>query len=250
VLKDLARDARDYARAGVRAIESRIELARRGESSVSNTCQIPGIRQKYIELGLSAKSGVFVEVGAFDGESYSNTSFLADQGWRGLYVEPIGKYYSRMRLRHALNNVAGERVAVAETAGTAQIEMMGPLTTLNIATAEHYEGVTVLAPVALKRKAVTIRTESLETILKKNSIPEHFDLMIIDVEGAEEPIVESLIHSAWRPKVLVLELCDKHPSFADNAALADPARRMRRMLISAGYRERYADQLNTIFVFQ
>src|SRR5262245_29035772 len=60
-----------------------------GTSAVSNSCQIPNLREQYESLGLSPHTGYFVEVGAFDGESFSNTSFLADQGWSGLYVEPV-----------------------------------------------------------------------------------------------------------------------------------------------------------------
>jgi len=47
------------------------------------------------------RDGSFVEVGAFDGETYGNTACLADLGWRGVYVEPVAKACERCRARHA-----------------------------------------------------------------------------------------------------------------------------------------------------
>ena len=59
-------------------------------------------------------------------KSYSNTSFLADQGWRGVYVEPIPRYFWRMKLRHAFNNVKGENVGIGDASGNSEIKVMGP----------------------------------------------------------------------------------------------------------------------------
>ena len=62
----------------------------------SPSCQIDNISELY-EVFLTTKlDGVFVEVGAFDGYTFSNTWGLAQRGWRGIYVEPIPKYANRM----------------------------------------------------------------------------------------------------------------------------------------------------------
>ena len=45
--------------------------------NLSPTCQIPGLDKIYEEY-FGDTLGLFVEVGAFDGESVSNTSGLAD----------------------------------------------------------------------------------------------------------------------------------------------------------------------------
>jgi hypothetical protein len=50
--------------------------------------------------------GSFVEVGASDGESYSNTCGLADIGWEGIYVEPVKELAKKCRLRHRKNDVS------------------------------------------------------------------------------------------------------------------------------------------------
>ena len=160
-------------------------------------------------------------MGAFDGESYSNTSFLADQGWRGVYVEPIPRYFWRMKLRHAFNNVKGENVGIGDASGNSEIKVMGPLSTMNKATAEYYEELSWAKPLARNARTVTIRTEPLEVVLARNDVPHNFNLMVVDVEGGEEMIIRSLLASAWRPRVLIIELCDVHPDFASNAQLVD-----------------------------
>ena len=70
----------------------------------ANTCQVPFFRSLsdvYTFVFGYKTEGLFVEVGAYDGESFSNTSGLADLGWRGHYVEPIPAYAAACAARHA-----------------------------------------------------------------------------------------------------------------------------------------------------
>jgi len=241
------RTARYLARNASRAVSGKTESFLIGRSPPSATCQIPDIRNKYECLKLPKRDGIFVEIGAFDGEMCSNTSFLADQGWRGLYVEPIGSYYRLTRLRHVFNHVRAENVGIARSAGTADISVMGALSTMNAETENHYQTLKWAKKSAKRAKTITIRTETLGTVLCRNHIPERFDLMVIDVEGGEEQIVEALLESKWRPRVLIIELCDVHPDFASNSQLTGSHARVRSGVVRAGYREFFIDKINTVF---
>jgi hypothetical protein len=84
-------------------------------------------------------------------------------------------------------------------------------------------------------------------VLESKGIPHVFELMVIDVEGAEEPIVSALLETAWRPKVLIIELCDIHPDFQDKPLLTASHGRVRAMLTASGYQESHVDPINTIF---
>jgi FkbM family methyltransferase len=145
------------------------------------------------------------------------------------------------------NNVTGENVAIGETAGTAEIRVMGGLSTMNDATAEHYSGVSWSMQATHTMKSVTVMIARLDEVLARNNIPHEFDLMVIDVEGCEETIVSSLLASPWRPRVLIVELVDQHPDFALNVELTGSSSRARNSLAQAGYRERFVDSFNTIF---
>lgn len=230
------------------AITAKIRTSLHGKSEVSRSCQIPDIRRKFAELSLNEHRGLFVEIGAYDGESMSNTSFLADQGWRGIYVEPIPRYFRRMRLRHMFNDVKGENVAVAGSSGAEEIVDMRALSSMNKATSSHYDTLSWAASVKKDAEVLTIQTEPLDAIFSRNDVPHDFDLLVVDVEGNEEVIIKSLLASRWRPRVLIIELCDVHPDFAGNEELVNSAKRVRAGVKAAGYREYYVDAINTIFV--
>jgi FkbM family methyltransferase len=237
------------ARSCTKGLRAKARVVVSGVSPVPLSCQIPDLRQKYRELGLAPKRGVFVEVGGFDGETYSNTSFLADQGWLGLYIEPIEAYCAQIKARHATNRVTVEALAVTDRAGTAELNTMGPLTTLNAATLEAYKLIPWAQASACESAKVLVVTATLGTVLERNAIPHDFDLMVIDVEGGEEAIVESLLLSRWRPRVLIVELCDVHPDFTASPELQASHRDTREALITNGYKPFYVDEINSIFAY-
>jgi FkbM family methyltransferase len=49
---------------------------------------------------IPASEGSFIDVGAFDGENYSNTMALVELGWQGVMVEPALSACTRLLARH------------------------------------------------------------------------------------------------------------------------------------------------------
>ena len=50
---------------------------------------------------VSKNGGFFVEAGAFDGESYSNTLFMERSlNWNGLLIEPNPDSFSKLTRKH------------------------------------------------------------------------------------------------------------------------------------------------------
>jgi FkbM family methyltransferase len=248
MLRELTRTYAETLRYTRMALAGKLSVMTKGESAISPSCQIPDLRRKYLELGLPCRSGVFVEIGAFDGEQFSNTSFLADQGWRGVYVEPVPAFCRRIKHRHALNNIAIENVAISKTPGTCVLHMMESLSTTNPGSLEAYKSVPWARSLAQGATALVVKTDHLDSVLARHDIPNIFDLMIIDVEGAEEFIVRCLLDGQWRPTVLVVELCDIHPDFVEAVELQDSHRRTRERIVQSGYREFYSDPINSIFI--
>lgn len=224
-------------------------LAMRGGKSFyaqPRACQLPVLGGLYEILFGERTDGTFVEVGAYDGETYSNTSCLADLGWRGVYIEPVPSSCARCRERHAAN----PRVSVIECAigaedGTATLWQNGPCSTLS--DDEHAlnvrEGV-ILEP-AIQRIDVSLRR--LDGVLAEAGIAPGFELLVVDVDGAEEAVFAGLDLARWRPRFLLVELVEESPHFAGAAGLIAAARRVREHIARQGYGEIYRDFANTIF---
>ena len=99
---------------------------------LANTCQVPffaSLSDVYTFVFGYKPEGLFLEIGAYDGESFSNTSGLADMGWHGHYIEPIPMYADAARMRHAGNDgrVIVHTTCVGEIDGeTIELSAAGP----------------------------------------------------------------------------------------------------------------------------
>lgn len=216
--------------------------------TASATCQIPNLGGKWQALFGERGQGTFVEVGAYDGESYSNTSCLADVGWGGLYIEPVPEFAEKCRRRHAANSkVTIVEVAASDAAGEAELHIGDTLTTLSEAQVADYSEID-WAKGLHQGQSRKITTERLDTILEKAAIKPGFDLLVVDVEGLEAKVFAGFTIERWKPKVVLVELEDQHPDFKSNERVRSGALEVRRQLEQAGYNIYYRDIINSIYV--
>ena len=208
------------------------------------TCQIPGLAAIYEERFGLRRDGAFVEVGAFDGHTYSNTAVLADLGWRGLYVEPVQTYAQACAKRHARNpNVLVANCAVGEAEKFIDLHVGDILTTADASMKQAYKHINWI------KSFETVRVEQipLTKVLQSARMPSRFDLLVVDVEGGEEGVFNSFSLDEWRPRMMIVEIEDTHPQFQQFPAIVARARALRARLQGAGYQEIFRDFINTIF---
>lgn len=212
---------------------------------LSSTCQIPNLDQIYIKyFGLFTNNKIFVEIGAYDGESVSNTSGLADAGWKGFYVEPVHQNYLKCLGRHNNNNIVVSNLSIGLQEGPQEIYTNGILSSLDQEHANiginkfHY-------PEYSKDICYQLRMDSF---LSKNNIPSDFDLLIVDVEGKEHEVFYSFDFKKWKPKMMIVELVDDHQYFQDNSDILFRVKNLREYITDSNYQEVYRDDINTIFV--
>lgn len=211
------------------------------------SCQIPGLGEKYEELfGFNCRpAGTFVEVGAYDGQTFSNTCFLADLGWRGLYFEPVPEFAALCALRHIGNHVAVMPYAVGARPAQVDLHLGGTLTTTSSRQVEVYNQI----PWAQGNHigaVISVPQLRLDSALDLAKLPYDFELLVVDVEGGEGAVFEGL-DSRWRPKVIICEIEDEHPDLARFEDVRERAVTLRRTIEARGYREFYRDPINTIF---
>jgi Methyltransferase FkbM domain len=94
---------------------------------------------------------------------------------------------------------------------------------------------------------VSVPCRTLESVLEEQKIEPGFDLLVVDVEGAESDVFNSFDLSRWRPRMMIVELEDLHRDFAAHEEIAGEARTLRRKIMAVGYVPVYVDQINTVF---
>lgn len=159
---------------------------------LANTCQVPflaSLSDVYTFVFAYKTDGLFLEVGAYDGESFSNTSGLADIGWSGHYFEPVPAYADAARERHAGNapRVHVHTLAVSDKDGdTIMVSAAGPFSSAvddEISTVNASALSATLSALGWSHSAdaprIPATTVSLNTFCKKNAIaPKQVDVMV------------------------------------------------------------------------
>jgi FkbM family methyltransferase len=210
------------------------------------SCQIPDLWY-LLEVFFGANHvGDFVEVGAFDGVFASNTWGLAESGWNGLYVEAVPEFAEKCRENHSNH----PKICVVESAvaspGTTEIDLYlaGTLTTSSAGMIDSYRSLD-WAKSSDRGRTIRVKANTLDDICSMNSVPANFEVLVIDVEGAEEEVLSGFSLDKWKPKMIIIELCDSHPDFPEFAS-ADA--KIQREIISHGYVVAFKDRINAVFV--
>ena len=212
----------------------------------SPSCQIDNISELY-EVFLTTKlDGVFVEVGAFDGYTFSNTWGLAQRGWRGIYVEPIPKYANQCRKNHVKHrNVSVVEKIVSSTTGDKEtIFLAGTLSTTSTEQLESYR-LQEWSQKHVSDKQIVVTTTTLHDLLETENVNVGFDLLVVDVEGTEDIVFSGFDIAWWKPKMIIVELEEFHPNMRDNRFSHT---RLRDQIEDSGYSIVYKDQINTVFI--
>lgn len=171
------------------------------------------------------RAGTFVEIGALDGHTFSNTRVLNKcHGWNGLLVEANLNNYEQLLLKMDRPNVKVIHSAVCES----------PETWANFTK----DGGAVAADMSLVSKHFQRRWAHLNHPTRTQRVPcapmstllhgyEHVDFFSLDVEGAEFAVVNTIDFSAITIDTFCVEL-DHHDVEKDQ--------RVVRLLEQKGYK--------------
>lgn len=145
--------------------------------------------------------GVYVDVGAFHPRQFSNTQLLHERGWRGLNVDATP---GSMRLFDALRpGDVNVEAAVSDEPGTLVLHSWGlhaenTLSPEQVPAAEH-----ALGP---PHERIELEARTLTEILDASPLRDaEIDLLTVDAEGHDLPVLRSLDWTRYRPRVVVIE---------------------------------------------
>lgn len=216
----------------------------------SKTCQITGLENIYQTYFADGPLGTFVEIGAYDGETHSNTSGLADAGWHGVYVEPISEYAELCRKRHDVNDVEIIEVLVGAKMGYEKINIAGELSSV-VEDSEWMYAKAGLAELYNNSNEERIRFVlqfTLEDIMRMAHIHKNFNLLVLDCEGAEWPVLSTYKINYWRPKMVIIEMHEQSLEWQAIPAIKKDTDRINDYMKSNDYSQIHSDEINTIFI--
>lgn len=156
--------------------------------------------------------GVFLEVGANDGYSQSNTYFLERaRAWTGILIEPLPSLYARCRkLRRSAFCVQAACVGSAVEGATVELVDRD----LMSVTLGQQDAGEEAARIGGRRVTVQVPARTLSDIIDDSPF-EHVHFMSIDVEGAEVSLLTGLDLQRHAPDWLLIE--SAHPEQVTSA---------------------------------
>ena len=141
--------------------------------------------------------GYFLEVGANDGTTLSNTLYLEREfGWRGGLIEANPRYEAALRKRRATVLMKG----IGERRQTAQFVDAGLYGGLASQIDTSHQRYTQSAP------RIDVELTTLSEALAELDAPKVIDFLSVDVEGAELSIIQQLVESEYRARCGCIEV--------------------------------------------
>lgn len=148
-------------------------------------------------------NGYFVDVGAHEGIWISNSYMMELLGWDGICIEAHPKTFQQLRknrkcicLNYCIdycNHDVEYRIGTSNDSGCGIIDVDTDCGTIpnRIETTgiEH----------------ITIKTKTLDDVLKENNAPKIIDYLSVDVEGAEHRVMASINLNEYKFKTITIE---------------------------------------------
>ena len=150
--------------------------------------------------GRHFSSGFFVEFGATDGLSLSNTKMLEDSGWRGILCEPARIWHNSLKANR--NQQIDTRCVSTESRRTV---MFNETLAAELSTIESYSRSDHHAELREEGTRYTVETVSLIDLLESHNAPTRINYLSIDTEGSELDILRSFDFTRFEIEFISVE---------------------------------------------
>lgn len=166
---------------------------------------------------LNFKNGYFVELGANDGITQSNTKhFELFKGWKGVLIEPSMEQFVKCKRNRSKRNHFVNAACVSFSNKKEFVEMVYSnlmTTSLNtesdlINLAEHLSNARKFLNSEHDQFHFQARARTLNSILEEVCAPSQINLLSLDVEGSEMEVLKGLNHEQFRFSYVCIECRD------------------------------------------
>lgn len=149
--------------------------------------------------------GTFLDIGANEGVTFSNTRALAERGWTGCLIEPSPKAYAKLKeLYKGHKGIYTYEVALGNRNGKAFLNESGPLCSANdigLVSTFHTSEMDRFKSI-VTYSTVEVKIFKWKTFLNRLTIKE-FDFISADCEGSEMSFLPDMDLS--KTKLICLE---------------------------------------------
>jgi FkbM family methyltransferase len=175
------------------------------------------------------RGGYFVEFGATDGVTISNTFVLEKiYGWTGILAEPARCWHDALRANRSCH--IDDRCVWSETGKQIEFKQTDNAEYSTIAAFADNDYHAVTRKQGTKYK---VKTVSLGDLLREYRAPHVIDYLSVDTEGSELTILRNFAFEDYRARVITVE--HNH---------SDQRGRIHELLTSKGYRRVFAELSN------
>lgn len=181
-----------------------------------------GGQDVYVTRILSEKrDGYFVEAGAYDGFTISNTFLLEkNYNWKGICIEA-----TPYRIQELTDN--RPNAVCIESAVFSESNLELDFTTTSI---DFLNVITEYAEISAdflnqNGQIIKVRTKTITDILNENNAPENIDYLSIDTNGSEHKVLEGIDFTKYKFNVITVK----------NSSITERQDRIKEILTSNGY---------------
>lgn len=186
---------------------------RRAEARGSDRLSRPALHgmDAKLDAAIDTDGGFFVEAGANDGFTQSNTYWLERfRGWTGILIEPMPTLYEECRLERPQAAIVNAALMPEETAGQTVTMEFGDL--MSSVEGVHPEGEREWVKPGLvlgwrDPYVAEVPARTLSSILDEHGAPE-VDLLSLDIEGFEPEALRGLDLERHAPRWIAVEAHD------------------------------------------
>tara|TARA_R110000868_G_scaffold75979_7_gene218912 strand:+ start:1138 stop:1878 length:741 start_codon:yes stop_codon:yes gene_type:complete len=158
----------------------------------------------FVKNTMGRDRGTFIDIGANDGITGSNSKLLEDQGWSGILVEPNPLLQAELKKNRPNGNIKQVAISNDKEVTFNCVEGEGNLHGLSrIDSSEEFIG--HVKKHGGKVIQHTVECKTLTKLIEESELKTGIDFLSVDVEGHELTVLETLDFKTYRPNLVCLE---------------------------------------------
>jgi len=197
---------------------------------------------KSLDLG---DEDFFVDVGAHNGVSISNSYAFIKKGWKAISIEPNPHVFKDLKKNLKGYKVKFVKKAVSDTVGKTKFyfDKTGFLASRKKGSKSNkLKGMrSTIQPKLFDEMSdnyIIVEVDTLTNILDKHKAPKNISILSVDTEGLDYEVINGLDFNKYKPKVILTE------------DYVGTKNKKYKLLRSKGYKHINQDGINSVWIYK